>query len=125
MADRIAAIAVVAPNMEPKNAATTDRPMPFLLMVGALDAVMPAGGPLARALFEFWRRRDRCPPARLASAPGAPTTVEIAGPCAENGDVRYVVVGGVDHLLAAELHRPHLGVPEPLPAHRLERSAIG
>jgi polyhydroxybutyrate depolymerase len=98
MADRIAAIAVVAPNMEPKNVATTDRPVPFLLMVGALDAVMPAEGPRARALFEFWRERDRCPPATLASAPGAPTTVEIAGPCAENGEVRYVVVGGVDHL---------------------------
>jgi len=98
MADRIAAIAVVAPNMEPKNLATTDRPMPFLLMVGAQDSVMPAEGPRARALFEFWRERDRCPPARRASAPGASTTVEVAGPCAENAEVRYVAVGGIDHI---------------------------
>jgi polyhydroxybutyrate depolymerase len=97
MADRIAAIAVVAPNMEPKNAPTTDRPMPLLLMVGARDSVLPADGPRAQAIFEFWRERDRCPAARRESAPGASTTVETAGPCAESSEVRYVVVGGVDH----------------------------
>lgn len=98
MADSIAAVAVVAPNMEPVNRPTSDRPLPFLLMVGAQDPVMPANGERARVVLERWRERDRCPePLQRRSAPGARVIVEWTGPCTEGSEVRYVVVEGVGH----------------------------
>lgn len=98
MADTIAAVAVVAPNMEPVNRPTSDRPMPFLLMVGAQDPVMPANGERARAVLERWRERDHCPePLQRRSEPDAKVMVEWTGPCAEGSEVRFVVVEGIGH----------------------------
>jgi polyhydroxybutyrate depolymerase len=95
--DRIAAVAVLSPNLEPELKAKPARPVPFLLVGGDRDNVMPVGGPRPAEILERWRTIDQCP--RMVS--GEPLqsglALLVAGPCAEGSEVRYVVASGIGH----------------------------
>jgi polyhydroxybutyrate depolymerase len=96
MPEMLAAVAVVAPNVEPELKMPPTRPVSFLLLTGDRDNVHPVDGPRPGTTLARWRALDHCPaPARAPSPAGL--TVEVAGPCADGTEVRYVIAAGVDH----------------------------
>ena len=93
--DRLAGVAVVAPDGVPEAKKAPERPLSFLLVVGDRDPFFFSDR--EAAIMERWRALDRCPPLSNKDAESASLTVAGAGPCNEGTEIRYVIAHGVDH----------------------------
>jgi len=94
LADRVAAIAVVAGEMTALDRCRPTRPVPVLVIHGSADRNLPVDGGIGAKAFavhevrsvasalEFWRRHDRC---------GSDARVEIDGAVRRT---RYLACGG-------------------------------
>lgn len=108
LADRIAAIAVVAGEMTALDRCHPARPVPVLAIHGSADRNLPIqGGPGAKAVavhdvrsvaaaIDFWRRRDACGDAAEID-PTAPVRRTRYRSCAAGTEVELVVIEGGGH----------------------------
>jgi polyhydroxybutyrate depolymerase len=109
LADRIAAIAVVAGEMTLASAdCRPTRPLPVLIIHGSADRNLPFdGGPGARAFavhevksvgsaVDFWRRQDACGDAPANERSGAVVRTRYGG-CAAGSEVELIAIDGGGH----------------------------
>jgi poly(3-hydroxybutyrate) depolymerase len=97
IADRLAGVAVVSPDVEPGPAKVPARPLSFLLVSGDQDPFHPVSSDRPAATMERWRVADHCPSLSDVDLRSAGLTAEGAGPCAEGTEIRYVIAHGVTH----------------------------
>ena len=125
LADRIAAIAVVAGEMTALDRCTPARPVPVLVIHGSADRNLPIeGGPGAKAVavhdvrsvaaaIDFWRRRDACGDAAEVE-PTAPVRRTRYRSCTAGTEVELVVIEGGGHSWpGGERLARFLGSPSP------------
>ncbi|HSC62809.1 MAG TPA: PHB depolymerase family esterase [Caldimonas sp.] len=108
LADRIAAIAVVAGEMTALERCRPSRPVPVLVIHGSADANLPVeGGTGAKAFavhdvrsvasaVEFWRRHDGCGNDARSEAEGAVRRTIYAS-CHDGSEVELVMIAGGGH----------------------------
>ena len=77
--------------------------MPILISAGDRDPVTPVEGngtfvtDSHRAIIDKWRALNDCPASRrMPSAPDL--LIELAAPCRDGSEVRYIRMLGVDHI---------------------------
>jgi polyhydroxybutyrate depolymerase len=109
LADRFAAIAVVAGEMTVASGECRPaRPVPVLVIHGTADRNLPFdGGPGARALavhdvksvgsaIDFWRHHDGCADAATSERTGAVTRTRYRG-CSGDSEVELITIDGGGH----------------------------
>lgn len=108
LADRFAAIAVVAGEMTTLDDCRPARPMPVLVIHGSADRNLPYDGGVGAAAFapheamsvaaaiEFWRRRDACAGEGQSERGGVVTRLTFAW-CADGSAVELVTIKGGGH----------------------------
>ncbi len=108
LADRFAAIAVVAGEMTTLDDCRPARPMPVLVIHGTADRNLPYDGGVGAAALaphqarsvaaavEFWRRSDACAGEGQTVRSGAVTRLTFA-PCADGSAVELVTIEGGGH----------------------------
>jgi len=120
---RIAAIAPSASAMADLGRPKA-RAMPVHYLSGDLDPLnpveagevrLPWGGSMMReshrTQIDRWRRLADCPPTLTAPPPAPNARLEIAGPCRDGAEVRYLLIEGFGHHWPG---RPRGGLPEHL-----------
>ena len=107
LADRIAAIAVVAGEMTSLDRCRPSRPVPVLVIHGNADRNLPIdGGAGAKAIavhdvrsvesaVEFWRRHDGCGESAPSEISGAVRRTRYA--CSAGSEVELVTLDGGGH----------------------------
>lgn len=108
LADRVAAIAVVAGEMTALERCRPARPVPVLVIHGTADRNLPIdGGPGAKAFavhevrsvasaIEFWRRHDRCAEPAERERKGIVRRTSYRS-CADGSAVELVAIEGGGH----------------------------
>jgi len=108
LADRIAAIAVVAGEMTALDRCRPARPVPVLVIHGSADRNLPIeGGPGAKAIavhevrplasaIEFWRRHDGCGDEARSEVEGAVRRTRYPS-CSGGSEVELVTIEGGGH----------------------------
>ncbi|MBV9832934.1 MAG: alpha/beta fold hydrolase [Alphaproteobacteria bacterium] len=101
LSGHVAAIVAAAGGLPPKHGRPA-RGMPILITAGDRDPVTPVEGGSQfvedshRVIIDKWRALDDCPAARrLPSAPDL--LIEVAGPCRDGSEVKYIRMIGVEH----------------------------
>ncbi|MGE0421673.1 MAG: PHB depolymerase family esterase [Reyranellaceae bacterium] len=101
LAGRIAAIVAAAGGLPPTYGKPA-RAMPILIAAGDRDPVTPVEGGSRfvadshRVTIDKWRALDGCPaPRKVPSAPDL--LIEVAAPCRDGSEVRYIRMLGVEH----------------------------
>jgi polyhydroxybutyrate depolymerase len=108
LADRIAAIAVVAGEMTALDRCRPSRPVPVLVIHGSADRNLPIeGGPGAKAIavhevrslasaVDFWRRHDGCSENTQSEVDGAVRRTRYPS-CSGGSEVELVTIEGGGH----------------------------
>jgi len=95
MANRLAAVAVASPNVEPESK-KPGRPVSFLFMAGDRDPVIPLEE-RPRSITDRWRTFNDCPATDRSIQAPANVEIEEWSPCDQNTAVRSVILHGVGH----------------------------
>jgi len=108
LADRIAAIAVVAGEMTALGRCRPSRPMPLLVIHGSADRNLPIDGGVGAKAFavhevrsvasavDFWRRHDGCGEAARSEVDGAVRRMRYSS-CSDGSEVEVVTIEGGGH----------------------------
>ena len=108
LADRVAAIAVVAGEMTALDRCRPSRPVPVLVIHGSADRNLPIDGGVGAKAFavhevrsvasavEFWRRHDGCGDVPRSEVDGALRRTIYSG-CSGGSEVELVTVEGGGH----------------------------
>jgi polyhydroxybutyrate depolymerase len=108
LADRFAAIAVVAGEMTALERCRPARPMPVLVIHGSADRNLPVDGGVGAKAFavhevrsvasaiDFWRRHNRCGEHPRVAESGAVRRTSYPS-CAEGSTVELIVIDGGGH----------------------------